>query len=160
MALLARIVMMVGCLLMVTGCASIVPPSQSASSRPVSSPDRSASVDPAGSVSVVLGLYSGRPDPEWTLSTDEAVMLQTILAALPDGTGTPPVGGLGYHGFTIQMAGSPLVAYRGVVAPPGDGARKVKEDPKRSVERYLLETSRAHLSAAEFGEVERALLQP
>jgi hypothetical protein len=80
------------------------------------------------------------------------------LESLPIGTGTPPVGGLGYHGFTIRLPEGTLVAYRGVVAAPGDDPRTVRADPSRSVERYLLETSRPHVTADDFSAVERALV--
>lgn len=130
--------------------------------RPTASPSPapSASVAPAGAVDVTLGIYSGRPDPRWSLTAEQAGGLEKLLANLPEGTGTPPVGGLGYHGFTIVLPGGTLIAYHGMVAPPGEGSRTVKADPTRSVERYLLETSRSHVAAGEAAEVERALAMP
>jgi hypothetical protein len=116
-----------------------------------------ASIGPAGPVNIELGIYSGRPDPGWTLSTTQAAALESILATLPDRTATPPVGGLGYHGFTILFPGSPMVAYLGTIAPPGDGPRAGKLDASRSVERYLLETGRPYLNAVEYGEVAASL---
>lgn len=110
-----------------------------------------------GPTEVILGLYSGRPDPEWVLTNEQAAMLDTLVGTLRDATGTPPVGSLGYHGFTILRAGRSLVAYRGILAPPGDGLRAIKMDPTRSVERFLLETSRSHVTPVESAEVERAL---
>jgi len=117
-------------------------------------------VAPGGHVVVTLGIYSGRPDPAWTLTADEAASVDGVLAALPDGTGTPPVGGLGYHGFTISRSGSVVVAYQGAVAPPGDGPRAVKADPTRSVERCLLETSRSHVTPDEYATAELAIVAP
>jgi hypothetical protein len=108
-------------------------------------------------VRVVLGIYSGRPDPEWVLTADQTAVLDAEIAALPDATGMPPAGGLGYHGFTVTRPGSTFVAYGGTVAPPGDAARAFKLDQGRAVERLLLETGRAHLAPAEIAEVERAL---
>ena len=153
----SRDVAVVFCLFLVTACGSAVVPSPSGSSTPLPSTGSSASVGPAGSVKVVLGLYSGRPDPEWTLTTEQAATLIKALATLSTGTGAPGIGGLGYHGFTMLAPGSTLVAYRGMVAPPGDGPRAVMADPTRSIERYLLGTSRPHLTADEFTAVERAL---
>jgi len=150
----------ISCLLVVTACGSPVLPSPTGSSGPVPSAGPSASIEPAGAVSVVLGLYSGRSDPEWTLTAEQAATVGGLLAALPDSSGTPPVGGLGYHGFTILLPGGALVAFRGVVAPPGDGQRTVKVDPNQTIERYLLETSRPHVTAGEFAAVERDLRGP
>ena len=131
---------------------------------PTTSPSPATSTGPSATVAfpvdVTLGIYSGRPDPTWSLTGGQAAGLEQLLAALPGGTDTPPVGGLGYHGFTIERPRSTLIAYQGVVAPPGEGPRTVKADPTRSVERYLLETSRSHLTAVEYAEVERALATP
>jgi hypothetical protein len=112
---------------------------------------------PAEEVRVALGIYSGRPDPEWVLTAAQVAVLDAEIAMLPDATGTPPAGGLGYHGFTVTRPGSTFVAYGGTVAPPGDAARPFKQDQGRVVERLLLETGRGHLAPAEIAEVERAL---
>lgn len=119
-----------------------------------------ASPSPSSPVVVTLGIYSGRPDPAWTLTTTEAAGLDVVLAALPAGTGVPPVGGLGYHGFTITRPGTVLVAYDGAIGAPGDGPRAMTPDPTRSVERYLLETSRAHVTPEEYAEAELAISGP
>jgi hypothetical protein len=157
---LSRNVVIILGLLSLTACGRANQPNASESSVPAPSRGPSASAEPGAPVDVELGLSSGMPDPRWTLTTEQAETLDTLLARLPDGTGTPPAGGLGYHGFTILLPASPLVVYQGVVAPPGDGARTVKADPTRSVERYLLETSRPHVPLAEYAEVERALARP
>ncbi len=120
------------------------------------------SVPPAGPpVAVVtLGIYSGRPDPSWTLTSGEAATLETMLGTLVEVTDTPPVGGLGYHGFTITTPTRTFVAYRGAIAAPGSGARAMKVDPARSVERFLLETSRSHVTPDEFATAQLAIGSP
>lgn len=128
-------------LLIVAGCSSGPAPASS----------------PPEEVRVVLGIYSGRPDPEWTLTGSEVVALDRTIAALPDASGTPQAGGLGYHGFTVTRPGSTIVAYLGTLAPPGNGPRAFKLDRGLVVERLLLESGRPHLAAAEVAEVERAL---
>jgi len=159
MRLALNIVVILG-LLALTACGGPVQPNANGSSVPPPSQDPSARAELAASVDVELGLYSGRADPRWTLTAEQAAVLDRLLAALADGSGTPPAGGLGYHGFTILLPASPLVAYQGVVAPPGGGARAGKVDPTRSVERYLLELSRPHVTPGEFADVERALARP
>ena len=115
---------------------------------------------PAGAVQVTLGLYSGRDDSAWTLTEAEAATLEEALAALPGTIGQPPVGGLGYHGFTIERPDGTVVAFQGAVAPPGDADRAYLADPARTIERLLLETARPHVSGNELAEVERALTAP
>jgi hypothetical protein len=147
-----------------TPTASAMPSATSACGSPASpnpaSPSPARSVAPAGPVVVTLGIYSGRPDPTWTLTVDEAAAVDAALAALPDGTGTPPVGGLGYHGFSIARPGSTSVAYLGTVAPPGDGPRPMKADPTRSIERCLLKTSGSHVTPDEYAIAELAIAAP
>ncbi len=143
------------CALLLAGCAGSTLPT------PRSSIAASPGSDgPAAIVRVTLDLYSGRPDPTWVLTDAEATRLEGALAALPGATGAPPVGGLGYHGFTIERTAGTLIAYGGTVAPPGEGPRAFLADPARSVERLLAETARAHVTSGEATEVARALGAP
>ncbi len=66
---------------------------------------------PADEVRVTLGIYSGRPDPTWTLTGAEAAAVERAIEALPETAGTPPEGGLGYRGFTVTSLGRTLTAY-------------------------------------------------
>jgi len=143
------------CLLFLAACGG--------SGTPTASPsvtDPPGTAVPAGLVRVTLGLYSGRADPAWTLTDAEAADLEAALAALPGAVGEPPVGGLGYHGFTIDRPAGVVVAYRGAVAPPGGGTRAHLADPARTIERLLIETARTHVTGNELAEVERALGAP
>ncbi len=112
---------------------------------------------PADAVRVTLGLYSGRPDPTWTLSASEAAAVERAIEALPEAGGTPPEGGLGYHGFTVETLGRTVTAYFGVVSAGGAGPQVLRTDPGRTVERLLLELGRTHLLPTEIAEVEQSL---
>ena len=117
---------------------------------------------PLPSVTVTLGLYSGRPDPSWSLTDVQVAALVGQLASLPVAVGSVPQGGLGYHGFSIvvQQAGQPdetLVAFRGAVTSAGDAPGTYRGDPQRTVESALLETGRSHLTAPEISIVETDL---
>lgn len=119
---------------------------------------------PLPSVNVTLGIYSGRPDPSWELSDVQVAALVGQLASLPVENGTPPQGGLGYHGFSILVeqagvTGEVLVAYRGAVTGPGDAPGSYRADPQRTVETALLGTGRSHLAANEISAVEADLAQ-
>jgi hypothetical protein len=103
---------------------------------------------------VSLGLYSGLPDPSWELSEEEASALTALLETLPCVEGSPPSGGLGYHGFSIERltpAGMPrlLVAFQGTVSDPLSSHLSYLDDPQRSVERFLRDSGRDQLSATE-----------
>jgi hypothetical protein len=131
-------------------------PTAAASSRVDPTP-----AGPAQEVSVTLGIYSGRPDPTWTLTSAEAAAVERAIAALPETTGSAPEGSLGYHGFTLVRGGSTITAYEGTVwEADGTGPQVLRQDPGRSVERLLLDQGRSHLAAAEIAEVERSLAAP
>ena len=120
---------------------------------------------PLPTVTVTLRIYSGRPDPSWTLTDVQVAALVGQVAGLPVATGTAPQGGLGYHGFSIlvQQPGQPdqtYVAFRGAVTTPGDAPGTYRADPQRTVETALLETGRSHLAAAEIAVVEANLARP
>jgi hypothetical protein len=113
-----------------------------------------------GSVDIVLGLYSGVPDPRWTLAARQATELATLLARLTRVGGTTSPGGLGYHGFTIVGPDGTLLAFQGKVTRVAANPPYYLDDPDGSVERFLLETARPHLKPNEFAVVRRAISQP
>ena len=132
---------------LLSGCGSVIPVGSA------------ADAGPARAV-VTLGIYSGRPDPTWSLTSVEALTLENMFASLANVTGTPPVGGLGYHGFTIALPSGVEVAYRGAIAAAGAGPRTMMSDPGRSIERFLLETSRSHVTPDEFATAQLAIGAP
>jgi hypothetical protein len=50
---------------------------------------------------VQLNIYSGRPNPEWPLSEQQAAEVTQRLTGLPHSTHDAEEGGLGYSGFTV-----------------------------------------------------------
>ena len=113
-------------------------------------------------ITVTLGIYSGREDPSWDLRDDQAAELVAHIEALPAAAGTPPQGGLGYHGFVLVIrragqADQTLVAYHGTVAEPGAAPRPYRSDRGRTIERSLLDVGRSRLAATEIAAVEADL---
>lgn len=140
--------------LLLGACASVAPTptAQSASPTPA----------PPSSMTVSLGIYSGRPDPSWTLTEEQIAELGRLVEALSTAVGDPPAGGLGYHGFYVLIsepgqADRTLVAYRGAVTDSSAGPRTFWQDAERAVEAYLLDTGRPHLTPNEIAAVEADL---
>ena len=81
---------------------------------------------------VELDLFSGRPNPIWTLSQVEAESVRDTLAALPEAPGDTPAtySGLGYRGFRVTDSdtGRSLVVWRDLVVVEDDVSRMVKAD--------------------------------
>jgi len=90
-------------------------------------------------VEVELDIFSGRPNPKWTLEPRlEAELCDKLDSLLSDTRGSfPEPPGLGYRGFLIGMETGTIRVYRGTVQI-GD---EVKEDPARALEKWLLETA-------------------
>jgi len=153
---IARTLLVVFAVAVVQACGGV------ADAGPTSSIAATTAVAATSHITVSLGIYSGRPDPSWNLTDAQAAVVESAIAALPNTTGTPPQGGLGYHGFTLLVdrpgqADETLVAYRGTVAAQGVGASTYRIDGGRTVERLLLETGRSTLAAHEVAAVEADL---
>ena len=98
-------------------------------------------------VTATLDVFSGMPNPSWTLSADEGAKLEAWVEALPpaaDIVEPPPLGyrGVIIDGGTSALAG-PLTVYRGTVTGP-TGTRA---DPDRALEMWLLDTADPPLDA-------------
>jgi hypothetical protein len=158
--MIARTLLTLLSVAVLAGCGGAPTVERSPSSGPLAT---TASSDaPAARGTVTLGIYSGRPDPSWVLTAAQLAQVDAAIAALPVTTGTPPEGGLGYHGFTLLLsrpgqAEETLVAYRGTVAPPGVGPRPYRIDTGRTVERLLLDSGRSVLAPPEVAAVEADL---
>jgi hypothetical protein len=56
---------------------------------------------------VELDVFSGQPNPQWTLTPEEASEVRRRLDRLPlAGSGSMPSGRLGYRGFYLHHAGA------------------------------------------------------
>jgi hypothetical protein len=92
---------------------------------------------------VIADVFSGLPNPQWTIAGDLVAQFQLLLANLAQFHGglVPKPPGLGYRGLIVQFApgdgpSESLLVWNGYVL----GARETWLDPDRSVERWLLET--------------------
>ena len=99
-------------------------------------------------VVATLHVFSGRRNPSWELSPDEAVELAQCLAVLQQtiSVSAPDPPALGYCGFRVESADEgidtePLVVYQRVVRR----GRVTWHDPDRTLERWLLHTAKEQL---------------
>ncbi len=75
----------------------------------------------SGAVTVEIDAYSGRPNPGWTLSSQEVVELKQRLQGLSSISTPSPKGDLGYRGFLIHDPahtagiGTQAQVYNGVI---------------------------------------------
>lgn len=89
---------------------------------------------------VELDVFSGVPNPGWTLTDAQTAHLLAMVAALSS-TETAPRSGnqLGYRGMVVRAAATELRLHDGIV----DVGGTLYSDPERRVARWLLETGRA-----------------
>jgi hypothetical protein len=103
---------------------------------------------------VELDAFSGRPNPRWQLSVEEARDLEARLSGLEraDGAKLPDVG-LGYRGFYIHYPdGQRIHVVQGLIAfPHGEQSRVLYRDV-RSAETAL----KAQAIARGYGPIVRA----
>ena len=86
---------------------------------------------------VTLLLFSGRRDPSWELASDEASELAALLRGV---SSAQESSNLGYRGFLVESE---------------EGRVIVRDLPE--VERFLLDTGRAHLDDGIVAAVESSL---
>lgn len=92
---------------------------------------------------VELDVFSGRPNPAWTLPRAQGAELDALIGQLPAmAAPDAPFDGLGYRGVVVRDPARPgwsLVAMGDVVrVASGDGS-KAYSDIGASVERWLLD---------------------
>lgn len=112
---------------------------------------------------VVVDVFSGRPNPTWSLDPAQREELLGRLAALAEGA--PPAAdapGLGYRGVEVGAAPCEASPFDTVRAAGGaievqPGSRRLV-DPGRALERWLIESGAPHLPAAAHAEL-RALVR-
>jgi hypothetical protein len=110
---------------------------------------------------VELDIFSGMPNPTWTLSSAEAESFLNQLAALPRTSATRLRGNLGYRGFIVHVTNgsdTQLIHIQTGVVQISKGATIIyARDEHREVERWLLNTGKPHLKNDILQIVEREL---
>ena len=110
---------------------------------------------------VELRVFSGRPNPVWSLDAEAVATLESLVAALPHGTPPQPAEQLGYGGFVVHVVeGEHLRTYY-----VGAGAVEVVDaqltttylDPDHRIADWLLETGEFFLPATVYETVQTSL---
>ena len=119
--------------------------------RETARPDKGANIE--------VDIFSGRPNPSWFLSTPETKTLEKMIGSLQRAQPRSPVDELGYRGFIITFTRSVsrmkrVVVSRDVVKlDPTD----YRNDPNRTVERWLLTKAKSGLKRADYEALAKAI---
>ncbi len=154
LAALARLVP-VAMVLLLLACVSAGPPAEAA--------------EPSSGLVVTVMVYSGRPDPSFTIDDPAAIAeLRDALQSAPAKEGfdrqtvVPSI--LGYNGVLIEnpagVEGVPavLMLYGGTIEAR-NGGKRFLDDPGRQLERRLIDQATEHgvLDEATLGVIRKAL---
>jgi hypothetical protein len=142
----------VGELSPVPSSASTVPaPNASPIPAPSAPPSLAAitSTEPAPAAIATLLMYSGVPDPSWSLTQAHLDELAAVAAGLDTTDVALPEGGLGYRGFRVSGPQGTWRANGGVVLTPDSAPGTARSDPQRLVERFLLSSAADAMTADE-----------
>ena len=107
---------------------------------------------------VELDVYSGRPNPSWTLSRDDAARFERTVGALPPAPPGVWANPLGYRGFVVTGPdGSVVRVHAGAVQISEGGSLTDRADPDQALERWLLSTGGAAIDPPARDAARRAL---
>lgn len=104
-------------------------------------------------VDVEVDIFSGRPNPRWTLSDADAALFFDRLSALPTTAARARSANLGYRGLIVSMpqrvggeAGRDMYIQHGILELRQGTSRSFFLDTQRALERWLIGTGKAGLS--------------
>ena len=120
--------------------------------------DTTAASTTRATANVTLEIYSGRPDPTWSLDDASIQALRERLAVLhttePD---TPTPDGLGYRGLRVAMTGQNMpnlvTVSRGVVTVERGAEKRRFVDAGREMEMWLVKGGENALTPTLFKQV-------
>lgn len=110
------------------------------------------STSAGANMEVEVDVFSGRPNPYWNLTADEAKEFVELFQALPEYQGEGSLrDGLGYRGLIVTELGDPMKEYNeivisyGIVLARGNEESKQFTDQDRRLEKWLFQTGREKL---------------
>ena len=113
-----------------------------------------------GSMQVELDAFSGRPNPHWDLTSQEAKELVSRFQALPQQQGKSSVDeGLGYRGLIVTKPNENIEGYNeiqisnGLVVAKQNSQSKQFTDHNRSLEKWLFQTGKGRLDEALYEQI-------
>ncbi|MBD2020140.1 hypothetical protein H6F43_08055 [Leptolyngbya sp. FACHB-36] len=113
---------------------------------------------------VEVDVFSGRPNPQWTLTPPEADQLIQRVQALPSESGEGDVKeGLGYRGLIVTKSGDRTENYteisisNGLVIANKNGQLRRLVDQNRTLERWLFQTGKNRLENPLYQQIEQQI---
>jgi hypothetical protein len=117
-------------------------------------------------VKVELNVFSGRENPTWLLSTQQADAFVSALDELPISDPKSFPDGLGYRGFRVTLTDTALeeaitvTVYKGTVRRDDKSGAKYLTDKDSRVEKLLLESGISRLDPNLYEVVQKEIAPP
>lgn len=106
---------------------------------------------------VELDIFSGRPNPTWTLPDAGATTFREKLDGLAATASGQVANNLGYRGFVVRTGDEVVTVQRGLVQKAKGETTTYAADPNRDLERWLLESGEPSLEPDLVTTVEQQL---
>ncbi len=145
---------LLGLVMLLVGCGPVMP-TEGEGATPTAFP-----ID----VTVTLAVFSGRPDPSWSLTPEQGQELIARIDALPEGEPVAGSEGLGYRGYRVQATSlvwqtdRVFSLYHGIVREdtlPNQPVWRVDESGE--LERWLLKSGESTMGPDLTASLERLL---
>lgn len=96
---------------------------------------------------IELNIFSGRPDPTWTITNTEIAHLISQVQKLPATQPKEFADNLGYRGFTVRLNSNDgfIKVYQGICEYQLQGKSQFFHDEDRQLEKQLLATGKPYL---------------
>lgn len=99
----------------------------------------SSSSEPRWRASALL--YSGRPNPEWTVASDDAERIEALWFTLQPAYAHAPAPGLGYRGCVLRDGARRWLAFDGIAILTSAAIVEARADASRVFELSILATA-------------------
>jgi hypothetical protein len=125
-------------------------------SSPFSSPFGDSSASSGGTMRVQIDMFSGRPNPSWDITSQEADQVRLLFRQLPERTAGARPERLGYRGLIVNGDGvrdlglTRILIGGGVVIAEGFQGVRYLSDADRGLERQIFHTGRTRLDPTDY----------
>jgi hypothetical protein len=121
-----------------------------------SSESSTTSTASGGTMRVQIDMFSGRPNPSWEITAQEADQVRAAFRQLPERSASARSERLGYRGLIVHGDGvrdlglTRILIGGGVVIAEGFQGVRYLSDADRSLERQLFQTGRTRLDPTDY----------
>jgi hypothetical protein len=121
-----------------------------------SAPFMSSGAVSGGTMRVQIDMFSGRPNPSWEITAQEAEQVKAMVRQLPERQAAARPEQLGYRGLILHgdgvrdLGSTRILIGGGIVIVEGFQGVRYLSDPDRGLERQIFQTGRTRLDPTDY----------